>query len=176
MKNILIAYASRAGSTQGVAEAIGAELVKYDANVTMRYLLDVNSVSDYDVVVLGSAIRHNHWLPEAIKFVQIHQKSLKTKQTAYFVVCMTLHQNTPENRITILNTLNPVCEMVKPIDIGLFAGALHSNKLKHWWSRFLVKFMQVPEGDFRDFALIKSWAQDLAATLALSKSSKYAEK
>lgn len=163
-QKILVTYASRTRSTQSVADAIAEVLVKRGASVDMRFILDVSDVSPYDAIVIGSSIRAGHWLPEATRFIKIYQEQLQKKSVAYFVVCMTLYQNTPENREKILSALNPMCQIVKPVDIGLFGGILERKKLKLIW-RILSLFIGFPEGDFRDFPAIRAWAAQLAEKL-----------
>jgi menaquinone-dependent protoporphyrinogen oxidase len=73
---ILVAYASRAGSTAGVAEAIGQTLAESGAHVEVRRMQDVKDLAAYRAVVAGSAIQGGHWLPEAMHFMQTHQAVL----------------------------------------------------------------------------------------------------
>jgi menaquinone-dependent protoporphyrinogen oxidase len=54
---ILVTYASRAGSTAGVAEAIGKTLVENGAQVDVLPMKNVKDLTPYRVVVAGSAIR-----------------------------------------------------------------------------------------------------------------------
>ena len=54
---ILVTYASRAGSTAGVAEAIGKTLIERGAQVDMLPMQDVKDLTPYSAVVAGSAIR-----------------------------------------------------------------------------------------------------------------------
>ena len=54
---ILVTYASRAGSTAEVAEAIGKTLTEGGAQVDVIPMQDVNDLSPYRAVVAGSAIR-----------------------------------------------------------------------------------------------------------------------
>ncbi|OQW90718.1 MAG: hypothetical protein BWK79_19010 [Beggiatoa sp. IS2] len=163
---ILVIYASRAGSTQGVAQAIAEELVKRGVTVDMRFILDVKDVSTYHAVIIGSAIRSGRWLPEAIKFVKIHQRQLRKRPVAYFAVGITLYDNRQESRDKILAALKPVCDWVEPVDIGLFAGAMRSRRLK-FLGRLLIKFLRVPEGDYRDFPAIRAWAEQLLTKIQL---------
>ncbi len=51
---ILVTYASRAGSTQGVAEAIGKSLADGGAAVDVRPMRDVQDLTPYRAVVAGS--------------------------------------------------------------------------------------------------------------------------
>ena len=59
---ILVAYASRAGSTSRVAEAIGKTLAESGAQVEVRLMKDVKDPAPYRVVVAGSAIQGGRWL------------------------------------------------------------------------------------------------------------------
>ena len=54
---ILVAYASRAGSTGGVAEAIGKTLADGGMSVDVRRMNDIREITPYGAVVAGSAIR-----------------------------------------------------------------------------------------------------------------------
>lgn len=165
-QKILVTYASRTRVTSSVAYIIGEELAKRGAKVETHFILDVNDVSDYDTVIIGSAIRYGQWLPEAVQFVKIHQRNLQEKIVAYFVVCMTLRDDTKENRDTVITALNQVRKWVNPIDIGLFAGALKPKKLS-LMARFITKLARMPAGDFRDIPTIRQWAEQLAEKLHL---------
>jgi len=68
--HLLVAYASRHGSTQGVAERIGARLRECGAGVGVRRVEDpdLTGIGHYDAVVLGSPVYSRRWLPEADRF------------------------------------------------------------------------------------------------------------
>ena len=66
---ILVTYASRAGTTAEVAEAIARTLTQEGAQVDVLPMNSVKDLSPYQAVVAGSAIRGSKWLPEAIQFV-----------------------------------------------------------------------------------------------------------
>ena len=68
-RRTLVAYASRAGSTAEVAEAIGRTLAEDGAQVDVRLVKEVADLSPYRAVVAGSAIQGGKWLPEAMQFV-----------------------------------------------------------------------------------------------------------
>src|SRR5512136_1356082 len=122
---ILIAYASRTGSTGGVAEAIGKTLAESGAQVEVRLMKDVQDLAPYRAVVAGSAIQGRKWLPEAIQFVQTHQAALAHKPFAAFLVCMTLAMpGADKYREHVAGFLQPVRALVKPVSEGLFAGVL----------------------------------------------------
>jgi menaquinone-dependent protoporphyrinogen oxidase len=162
---ILVAYATRAGSTAEVAEAVGEELRNMGAEVDVRLAKDVKDLSPYSAVILGSGIRMGTLLPDATKFVEQHQEALSQVPVAYFVVCVTMKDDTEENRRTVEAYLDPVRQMVEPVDIGLFAGVIDYSKLS-FPARTMSKAMKVSEGDFRDWEAIGSWAQQLHDRLA----------
>lgn len=167
---ILVTYASRAGSTAGVAEAIGKTLAEDGAQVDVLPMQEVKDVSPYRAVVAGSAIQRAQWLPEAMQFVQTNQAALAQKPFAAFLVCMTLAMPGAEKyRQGVAEWLGPVRAMVRPVSEGLFAGALDLSKVPSLADRLKfrlsVAFGVWKEGDHRDWAAIRAWAADLQPLL-----------
>lgn len=161
---ILIAYASRAGSTGEVAEAIGEVLCDAGAAADVRLAKDVADVSLYRATVVGSAIYMGRWMSDAVKFVKRHRDPLARMPVAYFAVCLTMKDDTEESRRTVAAYLDPVREMVQPVTEGLFAGRLDYSKLSFLY-RLIVKTMGVPEEDYRNWETIRAWARELVQQL-----------
>jgi len=167
---ILVTFASRAGSTAGVAEAIGKTLTKSGAQVDVRAMQEVTDLSPYGAVVAGSAIQNRQWLPEAVQFIQINQTALAQKPLAVFLVCMTLAmKNADQYRGFVKDFLQPVRALVKPASEGLFAGVLDIKKVPSASDRFKfrlsVLFGVWSEGDHRDWEAIRAWAERLPPLL-----------
>jgi len=163
-EKILVTYASKCGSTGEVAEEIGQVLCKSGIEAEVRLAKDVDDVNGYQAVVVGSAVRMGQWLPEATKFIETHRDALSRVPVAYFTVCMTMQEDTEENRREVMGYLEPVRAMVQPRDVGLFAGAMDYGKLPFVF-RLMIKAMKVPEGDFRDWDSIRDWAAGLRPLL-----------
>ena len=167
---ILVCYASRAGSTGGVAEAIGKTLAENGASVDVRPMKDVQDLAAYRAVVAGSAIRGGKWLSEAMQFMRTHQATLAQKPFAAFLVCITLAMpNADKYRDGVATWLEPVRALVKPESEGLFAGALdlsHVSFFDGLGMRAAVAFGIFPKGDHRDWNVIRAWAADLKPILA----------
>ncbi|MCX7796395.1 MAG: flavodoxin domain-containing protein [bacterium] len=158
-KRILIAYASRVGSTAEVAEKIGEVLRNLGLDVEVRSIKDVTSISNYDGIIIGSAVRMFKLLPETMKFVNRFREEIRNKPVAYFIVCLTMQKDVEESRTRSKEYLKPLLEIKEPISIGFFGGKMDYSKLSFIW-RILFKG-KVPEGDFRDWKKITDWAGDL---------------
>ena len=160
---VLVAYASRCGSTGGVAEAIGQTLFNNGVGVDVRLVENVKDLSPYQSVVVGSAIRRSKWLPEAMEFVEANREFLKEVPVAYFLTCLTLSRNTEERRVKANGYLDPILKavpQVQPVNTGLFAGVLDYSKLS-WGMRMVMRRKMdkfgVKEGDYRDWEAIRAW-------------------
>jgi menaquinone-dependent protoporphyrinogen oxidase len=170
---VLVAYASRAGSTAGVAEAIGKtlaeDLAEVGAQVDVRPMERVEDLAPYRAVVAGSAIRGGKWLPEAMEFVRAHRTELARKPFAAFLVCATMGSTNPAYRQGVAAWLGPVRELVPPTSEGLFAGDLDLGKLplnpQTVMLRAAVALGALPGGDHRDWGKIRSWAREIAPGL-----------
>jgi menaquinone-dependent protoporphyrinogen oxidase len=169
-KRVLISYASRCGSTGGVAEAMGQVLCGMGASADIRLVGNVNDLSPYHAVIVGSAIRRGKWLPEAVGFVKDNQEMLGRLPIAYFVVCLTMKENTAENRSTVMAYLDPVrkeAPKIQPVAVGLFPGALDFSKLS-FVDKTVLKAKGASEGDYRDWPAVKAWASAVGPMLPLT--------
>ena len=164
---LLVAYTTRAGATAGVAEAIGEVLRDAGAVVDVRRAKEVTDLSPYQATVVGSAIYMGQWMKDTVKFVRSYREALSKMPVAYFAVCLTMKDDTEENRHTVAAYLDPVREKVPEVDpvaVGLFAGAVTYSKLPFLY-RTIIKKMGAPEGDFRDWEAIRAWAEELVPLL-----------
>lgn len=168
-QKILVTYATRYGSTAGIAEAIGNTLREDGTPVDVLPMIDVNDLTEYQAVVAGSAIQGGIWLPEALQFLSDHQKELAQKPFAAFLVCMTLTMGAGKYRGEVSNWLAPVRALVKPVSEGLFAGMLDFRKLpvsfKTLAMGLTVLFGVWPRGDRRDWNAVRAWAAGLQPLL-----------
>jgi len=161
-KSVLVAYASKYGSTGGVADAIGKELCAKGMNADVVLIKNAVDIGSYQGVVVGSPVYMGKWMSEAADFVKENRDILRRVPVAYFLVCMTLSQPTDKKRAEALSYMDPILKDVpeiKPVGIGTFAGALHYGNLS-WLNKKILKSKGTPEGDFRDWNAIRSWARE----------------
>lgn len=170
-KKVLVAYFSFCGTTGGVAETIGQVLCDKGATVDVRLVKNISDLSSYQAFVIGSAIRSASWWPEAIEFLERNKEELGRKPVAYFLTCLALYKDTEASRRVARSYMDPVLKAVpnvKPVEMGYFAGALDYSKLNLMYRMVMKSKMKkrgIPEGDFRDWDAIRSWAEGLRSPL-----------
>jgi menaquinone-dependent protoporphyrinogen oxidase len=168
-EKILVTYASRSGSTVGVAQAIGQVLVDSGAQVDVLPMQEVSDLAQYRAVVAGSAIQGKKWLPEAMQFIKAHQAELNRMPSAMFTVCMTLTIADGKYRQEVSAWLEPVRQLLHPASEGLFAGVLDISKVPSFSERLKFRLSVAmgvwTEGDHRDWEAVREWAAGLRPLL-----------
>ncbi len=82
--NVLVAYATRHGSTGGIAERIAERLRAAGTEADARRVAEVDDATRYDAFVVGAAAYMYHWLGEATEFVERNRDLLATRPTWLF--------------------------------------------------------------------------------------------
>jgi menaquinone-dependent protoporphyrinogen oxidase len=176
-KRILVAYASRFGTTGGVAESIGQVFCEKGETVDIRHIKNIGDLSPYDAVIIGSAVRSSKWLPEAIQFVQDNRKSLSRIPVAYFLTCLAMARQEPSAQNTARTYMDTVLKEVpeiKPVDTGVFGGVLDYQKMNFIMRAVMKSKMKdkgITAGDYRDWNRIRSWAKHVTPKLCNKQSS-----
>jgi len=162
---ILVAYASRYGSTAEVAGVIGGILREEGRDVEVKSVKDVKDVGEYQAVIIGSALRIFHLLPEAIGFARKYRSTLAGKLTAYFATGLMITNPTPENLRKAEAMLDPLKKIKEPVATALFPGRLKISRLEYPWRFYFRRLSPIAEGDYRDWDAVKKWAVELAGKL-----------
>jgi menaquinone-dependent protoporphyrinogen IX oxidase len=173
-RKILVAYATWAGTTRGVADFIAKELTDKNTMAEVQRAGRVTDISAYDVVVLGTAIHAGKTVGDFSKFLRRFHEPLKSKKLAYFVVCANMFTGNEQNRVETLGWLNKALvglEDLKPVDIGLFAGGVITEGEDYQRLNFIVKAIigsmkesiikQYNKSDLRDWNKISQWGKEL---------------
>jgi menaquinone-dependent protoporphyrinogen oxidase len=171
MKKILVAYATRAGSTVQVADAIAQSLTASGASVDVKPVKNVTAVDGYAAVVIGSAIRMGNWLPEAVEFAKKNQAALNRMPTAFFTVHMLNRDDSETSRQASLAYTAAARAIVTPRAEAFFAGKMDYAKLSfldRLIAQTVAKSTHSGEGDYRDWDGIRGWAGEMSKTLGVA--------
>ena len=167
VNKILVAYATKCGSTEEVAQAIGRVLANGGAEVDVMPVQKVKDLAPYSAVVLGTCIRMSKPIREVMFFARKHRRALNERPVALFSVGLGPRNKTPEGDQAAAEFIRPLEEIVKPAKLGLFAGKVDHSKLG-FPMRLIAKKDDtgtLAEGDWRDWDAIEAWAQELAPEL-----------
>ncbi|MBI5878296.1 MAG: flavodoxin domain-containing protein [Chloroflexi bacterium] len=160
-KSILLAYATRYGSTQEVAEAIAASLRDAGLRVDIQPMLEVQRLDSYDAVVLGAAIYNARWHPDAHQFLVQHQGILRQLPVAIFALGpLSTSKAAMQNSRRQLDSELAKHSWLKPAALEMFAGKYDPSKPG---LGFFERF--VPASDHRNWEAIRAWANALPAQL-----------
>src|SRR5689334_21226445 len=77
MTKVLVAYASKHQSTAEIATSIAHRLTQFKAlKVTILPIENVEYITGYDAMVLGSSVYEGNWRPAAAEFLRLHAQEL----------------------------------------------------------------------------------------------------
>ncbi len=114
----------------------------------------IRDLSVYRAVVLGSGVRDEKWLPEAMHFVSDHREALVRLPLVYFLVYSQLLQEFPQRIEEVLGHLSEVRRMVEPLEVAIFSRDQQSLP-----PQMLVNARATPQGDWSGWERISSWAE-----------------
>jgi menaquinone-dependent protoporphyrinogen oxidase len=163
-RKILVAYATRTGSTAEVADRIARHLCKAGLSAEARPVGEVTSLEGYSGAVLGSAVRYAAWLPEMTDFLSAERAALSAMPVAFFTMHMLALGDDPAAVAERAKYTARARELVTPIDEVFLEGMIDPARLS-FFDRMAVRLVKSPVGDRRDWGRIAAWADALAARL-----------
>lgn len=170
--NILVGYATRHGATAGIAERIAATLTESGRPAEARPVEEVTTLEGYDAVVLGGAAYMFHWLKPAVKFARTHRAALASRPVWLFSSGPLGTDLVDKDGHDVLQTTRPkewdeLTELLRPRGERVFFGAYDPDAKPVGMGERVIRHMPaardaMPAGDFRDWAAIDTWAQEIA--------------
>ncbi len=159
---VLVAYASKHGSTQGIAERINEKLQKMGKQTELRSIETVSDPGIYEAFVIGSAIYYGSWMKEATEWVHRNQSILANRPVWLFSsgpLGTEVKDTEPQPKEIV-----DFQKTIKPRDHQIFFGSLDHNKLS-FTERMVLKAVRAHEGDYRNWEAIDDWAESIAHAL-----------
>lgn len=172
---VLVAYASKYGSTEGIAESIAERLREDALDVDMVDVGNVRRLEDYDAFVIGSALYMGRWMKEARSFISGNRGALSGKPVWLFSSGPTGKERINSKGHDVLDPsvsgpvdLKDIQTGLKVVEHRVFFGAFDPQNLG-LFTRQLFKSKTIrestPTGDFRDWKEIEKWAGQIGASL-----------
>lgn len=162
---VLVAYATRHGSTQEVAEAVAASLRERGLDVELQPAREVQGLERYQAIVLGTALYMFHFHKDARRFLARHRTTLSVRPVAIFALGPFNNEEKEwegvraqlEKELTTFPWLVPVAKEV-------FGGKFDPAKLRFPYN-LVPALKRLPVSDIRDWKAIHDWASDVAEKL-----------
>ncbi|MBN2147805.1 MAG: flavodoxin domain-containing protein [Anaerolineales bacterium] len=190
MSRILVTYATMAGSTAEVAQAIAEQFTKSGVQADVLPLSQIKDIKSYAGVVVGAPMIMG-WHRSALGFLRKHRRALQHVPLAVFITAMSLtrtadtnvegisifvDENLPkppakenslsfrERYATLPNYLRPILRATrpaKPASVAIFGGKLEYGRLKWWAVLFAMLIIQAQPGEKRNWPAIQAWASSI---------------
>jgi len=170
MKTVVV-YASKYGSTKGIAEFIAEKLQQWRILAEVQDVETIHDLEGFDAVVIGSAVYMGHWTKEATEFVRRNRAVLSNRAVWLFssgpLVLGSGISSTNDPKLEP-KEIAEFREAINPKDHRVFFGALDPSKLG-FAHRMVAKMPAARalfrEGDFRNWNDIEAWASSIARAL-----------
>jgi menaquinone-dependent protoporphyrinogen oxidase len=167
---VLVTFASKYGSTAGIAERVAETLTLARVDTETRAIDDVEGVDGYRAVVLGSAVYFGSWLKAADAFVEENAGVLGDRPVWLFSSGPLPGAVLPEGQDAdpTPKGIGDLAEAIHARDHRVFDGALDPSKLTV--RDRLIRALPagrplLPEVDGRNWTDIQAWAKDIARQL-----------
>ena len=163
---VLVAVASRHGSTAEIAQTIGEQLRSDGHDVVVAAPEEVVTLARTEAMVLGSALYVGHWEPAAVRLAERAGAELDGRPVWLF---SSGPVGRPEGKFTRQMAVDPaelpkVLAQTKALGHRIFPGKLDRYQL-HGLQRAALGVFRGMEGDFRDWTAVRSWADGISAQL-----------
>ena len=165
MTNVLVAYASKRGSTAEIADAIAETLQQSGLRVDCSEAGKVSSVESYDAVVLGSAVYIKRWRGDAKHFLRKHDKELSQRPLWVFSSGPVGDPKTESDPAW----LEPPKIIEQVVRLGVREHVVFGGRLpvdpRGPMEHAMVKNTPPEYRDRRDWDEIRAWAAGIASAL-----------
>jgi menaquinone-dependent protoporphyrinogen oxidase len=159
---VLVAYASKMGSTAEIGDALAERLAAAGLDVDRRSVGDVGDVDAYQAVVLGSAVYLGRWRSDALGFLKRFGRGL-SRRPVWLFQSGPLDDSTDREDVPLPRRVDAVARAIGVRGHVTFGGRIDPEHADGFMARRMV------DGglgrDFRDFDRVRAWADAIATEL-----------
>jgi menaquinone-dependent protoporphyrinogen oxidase len=173
--SVLVAHASRHGSTAQIAERIAERLRGAGLDAIAMDVDEVEDADTYDAYIVGGAAYMYHWLKPATRFVRRHGEQLARRPVWLFASGPIGDEKTDDDGNDLLEVSRPkefdeLHDLLEPREEKVFFGKWDPEAPPVGLAERMMKLVPVgrdalPAGDFRDWPVIDAWADEIAAAI-----------
>ena len=154
--SVLVAHASKRGSTEEVAAFVAARLREHGLDVDLRPAAEVEDVSSYGAVVIGGSLYFGRWHGDAVSLL----KQCADRPLAVFALGP---KTASEHDLADAGAqLDRALKDAEPAAVAVFGGVIDPAKLR-------FPFNRLPASDARDWDAIAAWADEVASVVTRRK-------
>ena len=193
-RRVLVAYATKYGSSAQVAETVAEELRAAGCAAEARAVGDAASTVGFDAVVVGGPMILG-WHKDALRYVKARRDALAAVPVAYFITAASLTEDgadtvdgvrvykdswlakKPNDPVKLsyrqryalpshyLGDILKKTSPVRPRQAAFFAGALDLTKMSIFAKLFVMLVIVASPGDGRHWDAVREWARALPGVL-----------
>ncbi len=159
---VLVAVASKHGSTTEIAATIRAGLADHGLEADIERVDQVIDLHRYDAVILGSAVYMGRWLAPARLFINRFEDDLQTRPVWMFSSGPTGDPPRPDREP------REVADLVARAgarEHRVFAGRLDKHELG-FGERAVTAIVRAPQGDYRPWGDVEAWTTAIVGELS----------
>ena len=169
MPRILMTYGTKYGSTAEIATRIGQRMTAsgFDTDVLQANL--AIDVTKYDAVIVGSPIYGGKWLADPTLLLVVNHERLRSIPIVLFSVGM-IDVKHPGKLRELHDAWVDEAFAREGINLNIIASVTFDGA--YWrrnlplWMRFVDSIIRFgPQGDYRQWARIETWADETAQAL-----------
>ena len=168
MTAVLVAYATKYGSTEEIAGVLADALREQSIDADLRPASEVSTLDGYAAVVVGAALYNHKWHRDAVRLVDRQRAGLERLPVAVFVVGPV--NDTPEEFDAAREQLDHVLarwQWLSPAAVAVFGGRFDPAAFHFPGASLLLA--KAPASDIVDPEAIRAWAHSLPEALRLGQ-------
>lgn len=172
MSKVLIAYSTVDGQTLKISQTIAKEL---NEEVVIKKFEDVESLKEYDKIIVASSIRYGKFPKNLYKFIEKNESILVEKRADFLgvnLIARTPEKCLVENNVYVRKFLEKVSW--KPNRVNIFAGALKYTQYRKF-DKFMIRLIMKKTGgpidtqvdtEFTNWEQVVNYAQSVKEEIA----------
>jgi menaquinone-dependent protoporphyrinogen oxidase len=167
---VLVAFATRYGSTQEVAQSVAEAMRGEWLDVEVMPLREVRSLEGFHGVVLGAPLQMFHWHKDALDFLTRFHAALQTLPVAIFALgpFNDVEKEWTEVRGQLDKELAKF-PWLKPFQVKVFGGKFDPQTLRFPYN-LVPGLKKLPAADIRDWDAIETWGRELSTVFLAEES------